>query len=90
MQKLSHRPVSAPSGRARSETSPTCRVRRHHAPVAFSRLARATLARQYGAAAKDRMWEKTITETWATPAFEEIRMDAEIGSYACDFAEDED
>ena len=31
-----------------------------------------------------------ITETWATPAFEEIRMDAEIGSYACDFAEDED
>ena len=36
------------------------------------------------------MWENIMTETWETPAFDEIRMDAEIGSYADDFAEDRD
>lgn len=31
-----------------------------------------------------------MTETWETPAFDEIRMDAEIGSYADDLGEDRD
>lgn len=35
-------------------------------------------------------WEKTMTETWETPSFDEIRMDAEIGSYADEFADDRD
>jgi hypothetical protein len=41
-------------------------------------------------AARDREWEMTMTETWETPSFDEIRMDAEIGSYADEFAEDRD
>jgi len=31
-----------------------------------------------------------MTETWETPAFDEIRMDAEIGSYADEFAEEQE
>jgi coenzyme PQQ precursor peptide PqqA len=31
-----------------------------------------------------------MTETWETPSFDEIRMDAEIGSYADEFADDRD
>jgi hypothetical protein len=42
------------------------------------------------AAATDRAWEKTMSETWETPSFDEIRMDAEIGSYADEFADDRD
>ncbi|WP_144186471.1 hypothetical protein [Elioraea rosea] len=41
-------------------------------------------------AATDREWENTMTETWESPAFDEIRMDAEIGSYADDLAEERD
>ena len=33
---------------------------------------------------------RVMTETWETPSFDEIRMDAEIGSYADEFADDRD